>query len=279
MIDLIPRPLLLIDHYADGEDSRHFTFRLEAPQAADLAASPGQFFMLVLPGFGEAPFTYVSTPDAQGCFSALIRRMGDLTSALLERESGALLGYRGPFGTGWPLFFKAQRVLAVAGGCGLAPLAGMIDAALQHPEPTQMTVVYGARHAEARVLGRERARWQQAMPFIETLDRAAAGQREGSPLQHFDEAFAHGTPDVLLCCGPEALMLAAARECLRRGLSAESIWLSLERRMHCGVGLCGHCYVGSSYACLDGPTYRYDQYMKLLATCGKTTAEAPQRSC
>lgn len=279
MINLIPRRLLLIDHYADGEDSRHFSFKLERPQAADLAAIPGQFFMLVVPGFGEAPFTYVSTPDAQGCFSALIRRMGELTTALFALEAGTVLGYRGPFGTGWPLFFKAQRVLAVAGGCGLAPLAGMIDAALQHPEPTQMTVVYGARHAEARVLGRERARWQQAMPFIETLDRACAGQREGSPLQHFDEAFAHGTPDVLLCCGPEPLMLAAARECLRRGMPAESIWLSLERRMHCGVGLCGHCYVGSSYACVDGPTYRYDQYLKLLATCGESTAEAPQRSC
>jgi len=265
MIDLTPRRLLLLDHYADGEDSRHFTFRIEQPQVSDLAAIPGQFFMLVLPGFGEAPFTYVSTPDAQGCFSALVRRMGALTTALFELENAAVLGYRGPFGNGWPLFFKAKRVLAVAGGCGLAPLAGVIEAATRQPEPTQISVVYGARHADAQVLGRERARWQQVMPVIETFDQATADEREGSPLQYFDEVFASGKPDVLLCCGPEALMLAAAEECLRRGMAAESIWLSVERRMHCGVGLCGHCYVGASYACVDGPTYRYDQYLKLLA--------------
>lgn len=267
MIDLTPRKLLLLEHYADGEDARHFTFRIEQPQAADLAAIPGQFFMLVLPGFGEAPFTYVSTPDTQGVFKALVRRMGALTTALFELERDAVLGYRGPFGTGWPLFFKAKRVLAVAGGCGLAPLAGVIDAAAQQAEPTRISLVYGARKADTQVLGRERSRWRESMPLIETFDQAAAGQRSGSPLQHFDEVFSAGLPDVLLCCGPEPLMLAAAEECLRRGMAAESLWLSVERRMHCGVGLCGHCYVGSSYACVDGPTYRYDQYLKLLAHC------------
>ena len=267
MIDFTPRKLLLLEHYADGEDARHFTFRIEQPQADDLAAIPGQFFMLVLPGFGEAPFTYVSTPDAQGVFKALVRRMGALTTALFELERDAVLGYRGPFGTGWPLFFKAKRVLAVAGGCGLAPLAGVIDAAMQQAEPTRISLLYGARQAPNQVLGRERSRWRESMSVIETFDQPAAGQREGSPLQYFDEAFADGIPDVLLCCGPEALMLAAAQECLHRGMAAESIWLSVERRMHCGVGLCGHCYVGSSYACVDGPTYRYDQYLKLLAHC------------
>ncbi|SDU10654.1 NAD(P)H-flavin reductase [Pseudomonas pohangensis] len=279
MIDLTPRRLLLLDHYADGEDARHFTLRIEQPQAADLAATPGQFFMLVLPGYGEAPFTYVSTPDEQGVFSALIRRMGALTTALFALENGAVLGYRGPFGTGWPLFFKAQRVLAVAGGCGLAPLAGVIEAATRQPEPTQISLVYGARHAGTQVLARERNRWQQQMAVIETFDQARAGEREGSPLQHFDELFAAGVPDVLLCCGPEALMLAAAEECLRRGMAAESIWLSVERRMHCGVGLCGHCYVGSSYACVDGPTYRYDQYLKLLAHRPQFSAGVAPLSC
>jgi NAD(P)H-flavin reductase len=279
MIDLTPRKLLLLEHYADGEDARHFTFRIEQPQPADLAAIPGQFFMLVVPGFGEAPFTYVSTPDAQGVFSALVRRMGALTTALFALENGAVLGYRGPFGSGWPLFFKAQRVLVVAGGCGLAPLAGVIDAATREPEPTQISLLYGARHARTQVLGRERLRWRGRIPVIETFDQAQTGERAGSPLLHFDEQFAAGMPDVLLCCGPEALMLAAAEECLQRGMSAESIWLSVERRMHCGVGLCGHCYVGSSYACVDGPTYRYDQYLKLLAQRPQYSPGVAPHSC
>jgi anaerobic sulfite reductase subunit B len=263
MNDLTPRRLHLLDHYADGEEARHFTFRIAFPMPGDQVAIPGQFFMLSVPGVGEAPFTYVSTPDSDGRFTALIRRVGRLTEALFAQAEGAVLGYRGPFGKGWPLFFSAQRVLAVAGGCGLAPLAGLIQETVSHCLPMQLSLIYGARHAGAQVLSRERTLWRQRLPMIETLDEAAMGMRVGSPLQHFDELFAAAPPDVLLCCGPEPLMLAAAEACLQRGLRADRLWLSLERRMHCADGLCGHCYLGPSYVCRDGPIYRYDQFLRL----------------
>jgi anaerobic sulfite reductase subunit B len=265
MNDLTPRTLHLLDHYADGEDARHFSFRIDFPLPGDLAVMPGQFFMLALPGFGEAPFTYVSLPDSSGRFTALIHRMGRLTDALFEQPEGAVLGYRGPFGKGWPLFFGASRVLAVAGGCGLAPLAGVINEVISHCLRLQLNLVYGARHAGAQVLGRERAVWRQRLHCIETLDVATAGMRQGSPLAHFDELFGVAPPDAVLCCGPEPLMLATAEACLQRGLSANQVWLSLERRMHCADGLCGHCYLGSSYVCRDGPTYRYDRFLQLLS--------------
>lgn len=263
MNDSTPRRLLLQRHYADGEDAQHFSLRIELPRPSDLAAIPGQFFMLSVPGVGEAPFTYVSPPDEDGHFSALIRRVGRLTAALFERADGAVLGYRGPFGKGWPLFFGPRRVLAVAGGCGLAPLAGVIQECVEHRLPLQLSVIYGARRAGAQVLGRERAEWRRHLPFIETLDEAPAGMRQGSPLRHLDELFAAGKPDAVLCCGPEPLMLATAEECLARGLAAEQLWLSLERRMHCAEGLCGHCYLGPGYVCRDGPTYRYDRFLAL----------------
>lgn len=263
MNDSTPRRLLLLKHYADGEDARHFSLRIEHPLASDLTTIPGQFFMLSVPGVGEAPFTYVSLPDRSGLFTALIRRMGRLTEALFEQPEGTVLGYRGPFGKGWPLFFNAQRVLAVAGGCGLAALAGVIDEAIGHRLPLQLSVIYGARHAGAQILRRERNRWCQHLHFIETLDEASVGMRQGSPLLHFDELFATAKPNAVLCCGPEPLMLATAEVCLKRGLSSDKVWLSLERRMHCANGLCGHCYLGPSYVCQDGPTYRYDHFLQL----------------
>ncbi|MEX6503697.1 FAD/NAD(P)-binding protein [Pseudomonas zhanjiangensis] len=279
MIEATPRRLHLLEHYADGEDARHFSFRIEAPAAADLTVIPGQFFMLALPGHGEAPFTYVSRPDRTGLFSALIRRMGRLTDALFELNNGAVLGYRGPFGRGWPLFFSAQRVIAVAGGCGLAPLAGVIQEATSNRLPVQLSVLYGALHSAAQVLSREREQWRQALPLIETFDRATVGQRQGTPLEHLDEVFAAHSPEALLCCGPEPLMLATAEQCLRRGMAADKIWLSLERRMHCADGLCGHCYVGASYACQDGPTYRYDRYLHLLANTRQPAVGQDLRFC
>lgn len=274
MSDITPRKLLLLDHYADGEDARHFSFRIDYPMPSDQAAIPGQFFMLSVPGVGEAPFTYVSTPDRDGRFTALIRSVGRLTEALFAQTEGAVLGYRGPFGKGWPLIFGAQRVLAVAGGCGLAPLAGLIHEAVSHCLPMQLSLIYGARHAGSQVLGHERAVWRQRLHMIETLDEATTGTRQGSPLQHFDEIFAAMPPDVLLCCGPEPLMLATAEAGLQRGLSADRMWLSLERRMHCADGLCGHCYLGPSYVCQDGPTYRYDHFLRLQSQgCARPRVE------
>jgi anaerobic sulfite reductase subunit B len=279
MNDLTPRRLHVLGHYADGEGARHFSLRIEFPRPSDLAAIPGQFFMLSVPGVGEAPFTYVSLPDQSGRFTALIRRMGTLTDALFEQPVGAVLGYRGPFGKGWPLFFGAQRVLAVAGGCGLAPLAGVIHETIRHRLSLQLSVIYGARHAEAQVLRNERAEWRQRLPLIETLDEAPVGLRQGSPLAHFDELFAATPPDAVLCCGPEPLMLAAAEACLQRGLGADQVWLSLERRMHCADGLCGHCYLGPSYVCQDGPTYRYDRFRQLQSQCGARPAVQDHSFC
>lgn len=279
MIDLTPRKLLLLDHYADGEEARHFSLRIDKPLASDLAVIPGQFFMLAVPGFGEAPFTYLSLPDQQGRFNALVRRMGALSQALFEQPTGAVLGYRGPFGKGWPLFFCARQVLVVAGGCGLVPLAGVIDEASRHRLPVHLSVIYGARNSAAQVLGRERTRWRQTLRFIETCDEAKPLQRQGSPLDHFDELFADEPPEAVLCCGPEALMLATAEACLQRGLAADKIWLSLERRMHCADGLCGHCYLGTSYVCKDGPTYRYDRYLHLQAGGYRTFISQDQRLC
>lgn len=264
MLELTPRALRLLDCYDDGQEARHFRLCIEQPQPADSAVIPGQFFMLGVPGLGEAPFTYVSPPNGDGEFSALIRRSGRLTTQLFERAPGAVLGYRGPFGKGWPLFLGSRRVLAVAGGCGLAPLAGLIEEALRHPSPLQLRVLYGTRNAAAQVLGQERARWRAALPLIETLDQGGSEALRGSPLAQLDRLFAEELPQVVLCCGPEAFMLAIAKACVRRGVAADSIWLSVERRMHCAVGLCGHCYIADSYACVDGPTYRYDQYLDLL---------------
>lgn len=279
MNDSTPRRLLLQGQYADGEDARHFSLRIESPLASDLAIIPGQFFMLSVPGVGEAPFTYVSPPDRSGRFTALIRRVGRLTDALFAQAEGAVLGYRGPFGKGWPLFFSAKRVLVVAGGCGLAPLAGVIDEVISHCLPMQLNVIYGARHAGAQVLRCERAAWRQRLPLIETLDEAAAGMRLGSPLQHLDELFSATPPEAVLCCGPEPLMLATAEACLQRGLSADKVWLSLERRMHCADGLCGHCYLGSSYVCQDGPIYRYDRFLQLQNQCGGRAAVQGHSFC
>jgi len=261
---LTPRAVRLVSAYDDGEDARHFTFEPVKPVPA-IPAEPGQFFMLTLPGKGEAPFTYTSVPDADGRFSAVVRRVGLLTRELFELKAGAVLGCRGPYGHGWPTEeIRGQRVLVISGGCGLAPLAGAISHFAK--DGTPIAVIYGARTPASQVLARERASWTNRVPLFETFDTPAPGEtRIGTPLIAIEDAVSAlgGEPAAVLTCGPEAMMNPVAEAMVKRGVPAGRIWLSLERRMHCGVGLCGHCYVAHSYACKQGPTYRWDELQML----------------
>ena len=273
-----PTMVRIAEVYEDGQDARHF--RLEALEPDRLApASPGQFFMLALPGLGEAAFTYVTSPDGAGRFDALIRRVGLLTSELFALGVGSHLGLRGPFGRGWPLpELQGHRVLVLAGGCGLAPLCSALRA-LSGDTTTRLAVVYGSRNAAAQVLSRERAALAARMPWIETFDAPADGaQRRGTPMAHLDLAVAAlgGEPERALLCGPQVMMERGARALLDRGLPAQRIWLSIERRMHCGVGLCGHCYVAHTYACTQGPTYRWDELLELSALSPRRPAAATE---
>ncbi|MCF6281977.1 MAG: FAD/NAD(P)-binding protein [Candidatus Polarisedimenticolaceae bacterium] len=261
-LSMTPQPIHLVDQYDDGDHSRHYTFQLAQPTSEQI--QPGQFFTLTLAGFGEAAFTYLTAPDEQGRFQALIRRAGVLTSQLFKTETGTLLGYRGPFGSGlWPIEeIKEKRVLLIAGGIGLPPLATAIEALLANG--SDVGLIYGSRDYAGQVLKQERERWQQQMPMIETFDQAVGDQLSGTPLDHLDAINQQlgGEVEAVLTCGPEVMMQAVGRSFTDRWQSTDNIWLALERRMHCGIGLCGHCYLGSSYVCTDGPVYRWREFLK-----------------
>ncbi|SEI54788.1 NAD(P)H-flavin reductase [Azotobacter beijerinckii] len=265
MVSLVPRRMQLLEFHDEGEIARHFSFALESPRPGDQAVMPGQFFMLTVPGVGEVPFTYLSPPDWQGRFSALIRAEGAVSSALFELKPGARLGYRGPFGTGWPELWSARRVLAVAGGSGLAAMAGLIEALLRGGRQDALTLVYGARSRVHQVLPREREQWRGSLELVETLERAEDGRPGCTPLEPLPALFASLAPEAVLCCGPEPMMRNVAELCLAHNVPVTGIWLSMERRLECGMGRCGHCYVGRSSACQEGPVYRYDRYLDLLA--------------
>lgn len=278
MQTLTPIPIRIHSYYDDGEDARHFVFDFVNPAAVanfDKVA-PGQFFMLNVAGAGAAPFTYTQLPDTNGRFCALVRNVGMLTSALFQKKPGDILGYQGPLGQGWPLAdIKGKHILVIAGGCGLAPLAALIDTLISDNHGHQLALIYGSRTAALQILKQQRQRWQTEILLHETVDSPSPNMAQGSPLQHIDSVIErHGSPpDRVLCCGPEHMMHAVAGHFVKTGMAAEAIWLSIERRMHCGVGTCGHCYIADSYVCVDGPTYRFDVLRKLM----KKTAAFPNQ--
>jgi anaerobic sulfite reductase subunit B len=70
---------------------------------------------------------------------------------------------------------------------------------------------------------------------------------------------------VAMSCGPEIMMrlLVAALEL--EGMPPERIYVSIERNMQCGIGHCGHCQLGPTLVCLEGPVYRWSEVGPWLA--------------
>ena len=268
MVNLTPECIEIVDFYDDGEHARHYQFRLlggDPPVSpAWQQAQSGQFFMLCVPGVGEAPFTFTTLPDEQGNFRALVREMGAVTQALFACEAGDRLGARGPFGRGWPMAaLNDQRILIIGGGCGMAPLVSVIEQLIAQQNFTQLEVLYAARSKAAMMLNPERARWQHCIPMFTAVEDMTGLNEPGyysgtaigilpTVLHAFGEQ-----PDRVLLSGPEVMMTAIADYLVAYGLSPETIHLSIERRMHCAVGLCGHCYLQDKYVCTDGPTFSW----------------------
>lgn len=263
----------LVDSYDDGHDTKHLTFELLGGNR-NTSVAVGQFFMLSLPGFGQAPFTYASLPNKEGRFMALIRKVGKLTAAICDLPPGKVLGYNGPLGIGWPVAQMLNKeVLIVAGGCGLAPLTATIDHLIKMRQSGSTTVIYGATNRASQVLQHERQRWQAHLPILETFMVDSQLDTLGTPSEHISRFLAEHNrqPQLVLTCGPLAMMESVAKTCQELAIGHDKIWLSLEKRMGCGVGLCGHCYLANELICVQGPTYRYDQFATLEK---KTTAFA-----
>ncbi|MBA6257619.1 MULTISPECIES: iron-sulfur cluster-binding protein [unclassified Colwellia] len=279
MLNHTPDAIELVDYIDDGEKARHYQFRLRniTSQATTYdwqSAQPGQFFMLNVPSIGEAAFTFTEPPNEQGEFRALIRQMGKLTHTLFTLPKGEILGARGPFGHGWPLEeIIGKNIIIIAGGCGLAPLVNLINGLIDNLADDQRVVlVYGAQSKRAQLLSPERERWQAHIKIYNTLNEIkdqytlAENESQGTPLDIIDTAMSAFTkpPATALLCGPEIMMYRAAKQLVNKGMTNDAIFLAIERRMHCAVGLCGHCYLHEHYVCKKGPTFSWQELQSLV---------------
>lgn len=238
--------------------------------AAGYRFAPGQFNMLYVPGIGEVAISIVSDPDEPALLRHTIRRVGRVTACLHDRTVGDVIGLRGPFGRGWPLeTLTGQNLLVVTGGLGCAPVVSVIDYIRRRRERFgHLTLIQGVKHA-ADLLWREQyERWMRE-DGIRVLLAADVGDAQwhwhvGLVTELLDQARITASTTAALMCGPQPMMLAAARNLTGRGIARESIWLSLERNLQCGVGWCGHCQIGPYFVCRDGPVFAFSEVQAWL---------------
>lgn len=238
-------------------------FEIALPGNKALGHQPGQFVEVSIFGFGEAPISICSSPTREPRFELTVRRTGRLTDKMHQLDKGSRLGIRGPFGHGFEVDkFKGKDILYVAGGIGLAPLKSMIDYTLdKRSDFNRIIIVYGTKHPAEILFPGEIEQWKtrEDLEFHMTVDRPDANWKGNvgvittliPPLELDIEN------TIATVVGPPVMYKFVLMALKGKRLPDENIYMSLERRMKCGVGKCGHCQINHSYVCQDGPVYHY----------------------
>ncbi len=262
----LPEPARIVRTYPLTEDVNFFQVRLaDMDKALAFRYQTGQFAMISILGAGEAPFSISSTPSRPGLLEFCIRKTGTVTNALFNLKENDLVGLRGPYGNGFPMDkMEGKDILIVMGGLGAAPLRSVLLYCLDNRDRFgRMILLHGAKRP-ADMLFREELLALKQRDDLEchlTVDGDDTGEWNDNvgvvttlfpKLGNIDPANTFG-----LVCGPPIMYKFVLQEFLNLDIPRDQILMTLERRMKCGVGKCGHCAIDYIYTCLEGPVFSY----------------------
>lgn len=256
-IPLTPEEKLFQIQILDPKQRENFTFL------------PGQFLMLELPGCGEVAIGIASSNSNHEFLELCIRQAGKVTGMIHRLQVGAVVGIRGPFGTYFPMQkMVGSSVLLIAGGLGITTLRSSIYWVNEHrPDYQEVTVFYGAREPGQLLFNYQFEEWRKVYELdirtiVEQPDESWDGP-VGLITELFDQVAIDSDETFAIVCGPPVMFKFVCAHLSGLGLPRQRMFVSLERRMHCGMGKCCRCNVGSTFTCLDGPVFDYWSVMNL----------------
>ena len=238
-------------------------FEIQMEDGNQFSYDPGQFVMVSVFGYGEAPISISSTPTKKDGFELCVRRVGKVTEALHRLNEGDVIGIRGPFGKGFNTEeLKGKDLLFIGGGIGIVPLRSMIKYSIENrSDYGKITILYGAKSPKELLFRDELKEWEstEGVDLRITVDNADETWKGNvgvittliPPL----EIDLKNT--MALIVGPPVMYKFVLLSLSAKKFPEENIILSLERRMKCGVGKCGHCQMNNLYVCQDGPVFYY----------------------
>lgn len=257
---------------ARWETNDTFSVDLIPSQGGDIPAfEAGQFNMVYVYGVGEIPISISSDPSRRDMLIHTTRAVGTVTRAMSELKVGETLGVRGPFGSAWPTDIgRGRDIVIVAGGIGLAPLRPAMFRILANRDHYERVVLlYGARTPGDVLYRKQLEQWRAHfdLDVYVTVDRATGNWRSsvGLVTQLIVRAPFDPTNTIAMVCGPEVMLRFTTMELEKRGVNSDNIYVSLERNMKCGIGLCGHCQLGPKFVCKDGPVFQHSQVERFLS--------------
>ncbi len=241
----IPTPYRIEAITRESSTVKAFVFNAEVIARA---SNPGQFVMVWDPGLDEIPIS-IAHVSSDGRVELAIADVGDCSRSLHEKQEGAIIGLRGPYGTSFTI--TGKRIGMVAGGYGAAPLR---FAAERAREAGKEVVLFAGAQRRAELLYLTAFRALGCEVRLATEDGSAGYQ--GLVTELFEEQLAAGEAfDQILSCGPELMLLRICALTKKVKLPTQ---VSVERIIKCSCGACGACDLGGYQVCKEGPVFPAD---------------------
>ncbi len=261
-----PEPARIVRTYPLTDDVKFFQIRIaDMEKALSFQYQTGQFAMISVLGAGEAPFSISSTPSRPGLLEFCIRKAGTVTNALFQMKENDLIGLRGPYGNTFPVKkMNGKDIMIVMGGLGAAPLRSVLLYLLDNRNQFgRVMLLHGAKRPAEMLLREEffSLKEREDLECYLTVDKDDTGEWPGDVglvtqlFKKLGPINPEGT--FSLVCGPPIMYKFVLAEILKLNIPKDQILMTLERRMKCGVGKCGHCAIDYIYTCLDGPVFTY----------------------
>jgi len=249
----------------------HFNFKDEKLKK-EFTFQSGQFALCSIFGAGEAPFAISSSPTRRGHLECTVRQVGKLTNALHRLGIGAEIGFRGPYGNGFPMgFLQGKNLAFVAGGIGLSPLRSLIWNVIDNRDNYEkIDIIYGARSPADLCFKYDLDTWSKdkGINMVTTVDKGDESWtgRVGFVPQVLEQVAPSPSNAVAIVCGPPIMIRFTFPVLEKLGFPPEQMITTLEKRMKCGIGKCGRCNIGNIYVCRDGPVFTYAQIKSLVSS-------------
>lgn len=259
---LTPKPHRILEIYREIDLESTFRVEKDAPPVI------GQFYMVSIPRIGEMPISISGIGD--GWIDMTIRNVGKVSRAVHSMNNESILFLRGPYGNGFSLNeLKGQHLVIAAGGSGIAPVRPVVEYYYHNAhEIEKLDLLFGFKTPDTIMFKKDIERWKNRFETILTVDDGCGiwegecvglitGYVKNIKLSEYNKM-------EVIIIGPPVMIKYTAAEFIKRGVSEERIIVSMERRMSCGLGKCGHCKIGEYYICLDGPVFRYKDAFKMI---------------
>jgi sulfite reductase subunit B len=264
-IDYVPKLATIIKKVSMTSMETLFEIRLD--DKSELNHKPGQFVEVSVFGIGEAPISLSSSPTKKETFEVCVRKLGNVTSKLHQLNVGDKVGIRGPFGNGFDVeVLKEKDLLFIAGGLGIAPLRSLINYVFDNRKDYgRVFLLYGCKEPKELLFGDELAMVtsKENVEFKPTVNWCPENEVWNGNIGVITTLIPQISFDpektIALLCGPPIMYKFVIADLKKRNVPDDHIIMSLERRMKCGVGKCGHCQINHIYVCKDGPVFNYSK--------------------